>query len=506
MYSDETFRVGDDYLYRTWTADDGTERCVQLEPDIWDLRLMKEGDFDKDQHLLLAEISRGFDMDQYDAEWHSEILFQCQFRIFGVVTVKGDGALSSAMLSRDDAPLLDIVKSSLHLDVLHMKPQPTSLDFFQLLERRALEAASHPHHLRKALALDYFLSPDDQPFKISPRLYRAAAEADLRLSNRASLCFAMLSVHVLFQVDPVSLPAHDLALTDWATKARVRIQYYHTSLIKLQDELDSEVEATRGILRNRIKTRFRAKKLQMQYVHEMDINVLRYMATGSLSSSPDSIMPVFHHPLGWLGERLNASVAALTEAENASHPYSDRRDFDIFTRVTGHYPRDPLFDEKNPIDDEVRLLVPLPKPVGLFYPVNRFVRHDNFDEDVPDESHTGNDESGDRARNQPLEPANIHYGELSEEVAFDFSESHLVLDCAVMQLRKELPTLRPIKDCELVEMFEQPEWFCPTKKYYLLSLTTARNISREYLPGVPCPSELAIRSKGRFVWLESLDR
>lgn len=320
-----------------WWSEDNQQRALQLETNMWDIRLTRDSDTYEDEFDLDKETHEDYERDPYTAEWRNELIFQCQVRILGVLTIGDEKTQNYAPDFSDRAAFRDVVRMYMGLDAEEMKPFPHSLDFFQLLGERALQATRNPHWLRETLAIDYFLWPDDQRYKISPRLYRAAAAADLKLEPpifRRRGCY-LSALYVLFEIDPLSLPRTDPALLCWAGRARRRIMNYRGVLVDLKEDVDKMRQVRGGgILRNSDTNRFRALKLDNKYCYDMDRRILRYMKTGSLTVKVDNRAPSFAEILPWHGEQVKPSVTALEVAEWAACFETDPFDVDIFQLPT----------------------------------------------------------------------------------------------------------------------------------------------------------------------------
>ncbi|KIX07928.1 uncharacterized protein Z518_02582 [Rhinocladiella mackenziei CBS 650.93] len=329
-------RVDVDTLFgRCWWAKDEQSRSWQLEPDIFDIRLTRDADIYDDPLDQEADDDEDYMQDSFTAEWNTELILQCQMRIFGVVTIGEEKRQSHVPDFHDDDPFRRVVEEYSGLNIEKMKPQPLTLDFWQLLDERAVRATRNSHWLRETLAIDYFFSPEDQPYHVSPRLYRAAAAADLQLEHPMSCKRGSYVpvLYVLFSIDPLSLPKTDPILLAWAAKARSRVLDFHERLVVIRDLIEDLREEQHGTLRDRHRNRYRAIKLEYKYNYEMDLKILRYIKTGSLMMKVDTFAPDFAEPLGWLGERLNPSPEALAKAENADFPNAERWDVDIFNEA-----------------------------------------------------------------------------------------------------------------------------------------------------------------------------
>lgn len=496
---------------RCWWAEDEQRRMWQLEPDIFDIRLTRDADIyhgpsdeeDDDQDYF---------QDSFTAEWNAELVLQCQMRIFGVLTIGEEKRQNLVPDFSDDAPFRCVVEEYSGLDIENMKPQPLTLDFWQLLDERAVRATRNSHWLRETLAIDYFFSPEDQRYSVSPRLYRAAAAADLRLENsivnkRGSYVPVL---YVLFMIDPLSLPRIDPILLAWAAKARGRVLGFRERLMDLRDEIEDLRDERDGTLRNKYRNKYRAMKLEYKHCFEMDLNVLRYIRTGSLTMKVDAFAPAFAEPLSWLGERLNPSPEALAVAEMADFPSADRWDVNIFEEglddnsLFGNYVDPGLLledafsflghDEMRPeadhlvdkaIRDESRNALMAYDGYYRSWHHDDYQRlfdgyHDVRDDNEEDEDDDDDDdgwvtdeeaEDGNDDDEVSEKPANIHYGEEPREDEFYVSEDLMAIDWVVKQPDRLHPIPPLIKDTELPNpSLGPPEWFHAAEKPYLEEL------------------------------------
>ena len=193
---------------RAWWAEDMDGRSWQLETCMWDIRLVRHIDLYDNEMAREADHKPLFCGNAFHAEWTTDLSLQFQLRIFGVLTVGNEKSQSLEKGSRSSDPFRHVVKSLAGLSAEDIRIQPSSLDYWQLLDERATRATRNAQWLRETLAIQYFFYPEDQPFKISPALYRAAALADVNLGEPLYTDRGTYNpvFYMLFQVDPFSLP------------------------------------------------------------------------------------------------------------------------------------------------------------------------------------------------------------------------------------------------------------------------------------------------------------
>ena len=323
----------------TWWAEDEEKRKWQLETCMWDIRLVRGSDIDEDEMVLDGENREAYSKDPFTAEWQNELIFQCEMRLLGVLTFGDEKSFNSHLHHVD--PFRKIIESVMGLDMQDLDQQASATDVWQLLDDRAVRASRNAHWLRETLAIQYFFYPEDQAFKVSPRLYRAAAIADLKLewpiyTRRGSYVPVL---HVLFEADPFSLPRTDPTLLAWTARARKRIVDFYDHMELLRNEVEHQREMRLGTLKTRDRNKYLSIKLEHKYRYEQDWKIINYITTGAMGDTPpNGLAPKFTEPLAWLGERLSPSPKALAEAENAQYPHASKREVDIFEDVQNAYP------------------------------------------------------------------------------------------------------------------------------------------------------------------------
>ncbi|KIW98819.1 uncharacterized protein Z519_00482 [Cladophialophora bantiana CBS 173.52] len=418
-----------------WWARDNEGRSWHVETTMWDVRLRRrsevnESRFNDNDHAAPGSY-------RFLSDWQYELVIQCQMRIFGVLTIGKEKMQNRLPDLPDNTPFLRVIEYYTGLNIEGRKPTPSSLDVWELLENRAVWATRNSQWLRETLAIDYFFRPEDQPFKVSPRLYRAAAAADVMLEHRIFKRRGSFvpALYVLFSIDPLSLPRTEPAFLS-------------------------------GKLSIRNENHYRTIKVERKFNYEMDVRILHYVETGSLETIPDAFAPDFNVPLGWHGERLNSFPAALAEAEMAGFPNADLRDIDIFN----HHPDDHHNPGINFVDgmDGALSFLHGKRYTRADYQLDnlacsesryalttydayyRSIRHDGY-QGIFNRSQDDNEE----------EPVNIHYGEEPRENQFDLpSDEIAAIDWVVSRLDKKYPIPPLIKDTELAEPLRgPPEWF-----------------------------------------------
>ena len=314
-----------------WWAQDEEKRSWQLETDMWDILLLRDSDIRDDEKAEDEEDEEAYERDAFTAEWRHELVLQFQMRFLGVLTF-GDEKSFYGTLHRTE-PFRRVIQSLMGFDSEAENPKTPATDFWQLLDDRAILATRNAHWLRETLAIEFYFYPEDQPFKVSPRLYRAAALADINLERVVSAKRGSYVpvLYALFEVDPLSLPKKDPALCVWAKRARRRILQFFDSLQSLREEVEEMTEVRRRPLKNRDRNKFRSFKLEHIHKYEQDWKIVTYLTSGVLDEAePKRLAPKFTEHLQWMGERLNSSSRILDEAEKIEHNRASQRDVDIF--------------------------------------------------------------------------------------------------------------------------------------------------------------------------------
>ncbi|EXJ64964.1 hypothetical protein A1O7_01303 [Cladophialophora yegresii CBS 114405] len=499
-------------LGRCMSGEDEDNRWLQLETCMWDVRLQRDSDIYEDEQEKDAAIDRNYDLNAYTADWDFELIFQCQMRVFGVLTL-GDEKAQSYNLHYNDA-FRNVVAQIIGSDTEDVQQQP-SLDFWRLLDERALRATRNANWLRETLAIEYFFYAEDQPYKVSPRLYRAAALADIILEESS---YTEGSIHVpvlyvLFQVDPRGLPREDPALLGWAAKARKRILDFFDNLGDLQCEVAEQRHKRGDTLNNGDWWRYSALELEYRFRYEMDWKIASYIKTGSLGESlPDPSAPDFTQPLEWLGERLNSWPKALDEARKLSYPTLRGKDVDIFHGDVGEtwdhpFPSEQedveqaLYDHFDTIDIEIEwdanfrldrisraeAHYALTTPDAYYQSDSNttydglFARHglwtmDESESDGEENTVSNEWDNEDEYEEQNNIDAEGHVGWMNnlrhgllDETPIEVHRNLWGLDFAVMFPNDFHPM--PSTDTELIEpVYGPPQWFHPAEKPYFEEL------------------------------------
>jgi hypothetical protein len=501
-----------------FSATDSAKRSWQLEPCMWDIRITRHSDVYKDaedEYEADLALDEAYDEDALTAQWAEDLVREYQMRFLGVMTIGDEKWNGKCIIFDEDERFGNVIELYSGLNIKELQPQPSTLDFFELLEERALRATRNTHWLRETLALDYYLRPEFEPFKISPQLYRTAAAVDMKLERQQILQrhYFTSAIHVLFNLDPSSLPRTDTALRRWEEYAVTRLVRYHNDLSKLQIDVCERRGSTRnGVLRRRDANRFRACKVTRMYCYEMDLKVLKYIRTGEVESAPASASPDFTEPLPWLGEKLSPWSTIVDHFGTEAFPNAMSRDLDILAESLDnhdHYHQD-FFDEIEPhldghlsllTEDEVwdeECMLDSRRGVGLDQ-VLEAIAHKairTFDSSYQswyyyngrkmdmatsgwdlhgsdnDEDFNNVNESDDNlpriatVHDSHNPPQNIHYGEYDRSDPMAVDENFMAMDRVVMRLAEPFG-----KDTDLPNpMFRPPKWFQKADKAYMQEL------------------------------------
>jgi hypothetical protein len=221
----------------------------------------------------------------YDTDtWTEFDIFRLRCNAFGSKQLKA-GQLNDYYL--DDTPFSEIVGRALNI----RDPEPTkpTLDLWERHESQMMDAAKcgREKELRDILQLDYFFYPEDAPYRISPRLFRAAAKADV---GDSEIDWKGRNLHVLFDIDPFSLPRGDRALKQWASFAASRCRSHKRGMRRLKRQLAAwPVESS--LLSSLKKKALKKEMRQEEYWHNRDVAMLRYIRYGVLDFHPDLLSP-----------------------------------------------------------------------------------------------------------------------------------------------------------------------------------------------------------------------
>ncbi|KIV77801.1 hypothetical protein PV11_09581 [Exophiala sideris] len=109
---------------RAWWTKDEQQRDVQLETNMWDIRLEHDSDRYEDEWEQEEEESEDYQRDFYTAEWRHELVFQCQLRILGVLTIGEEKMQNCAPDFPGDAPFRDVVQMYMGLEGQEMESRP----------------------------------------------------------------------------------------------------------------------------------------------------------------------------------------------------------------------------------------------------------------------------------------------------------------------------------------------------------------------------------------------
>ena len=134
------------------------------------------------------------------------------------------------------------------------------------------------------MATDYYLYPEDSPFKISPSIYRRAAIRDLgsdlnEIGTGSIESYALISVAQLFLLDPRSLPRTDPILLLWACATKLDLETY-------SEMWEDSRQALAHIDANDLPHPPDQKdRVRSTFIYQTHLDVLRYIKDGSLRST-----------------------------------------------------------------------------------------------------------------------------------------------------------------------------------------------------------------------------
>ncbi|KEF62343.1 uncharacterized protein A1O9_00315 [Exophiala aquamarina CBS 119918] len=190
---------------------------------------------------------------------------------------------------------------------------------------------------RQQVAIDYFLSPENSPFRIPSLTFRRAAVSDLRnrhcperrdgIGHHFRPCF----IHFIFEIDPTSLPRKDPIVLRWAVRACERIRHFGDAYQRdriehrehgVYDEGDWEYQSTR---RNQVFAK---------YTFDVEVRMIRYIKTGENPYPPDCPAPYLHNPITQLEATLVPGIDMAGDDENdiVEDDYSDEEEIAALNR------------------------------------------------------------------------------------------------------------------------------------------------------------------------------
>jgi hypothetical protein len=216
--------------------------------------------------------------------WTDFDIFRLRCNAFGSKQLNA-GLLEDRYL--DDTPFREIVGHA--LDIGDPEPTEQSMDLWERHENQMMHAAKfgNEKELRDLVQVDYFFYPEDVPYRISPRLFRAAAKADV---GDSEIDWKGRNLHVLFDVDPFSLPRGDRAFKRWASFAAYRCRSHEEEMRYLNRQLVTwPIDSS--LLDSLKKKALQRRMRQMEYWHDRDVAILRFIRHGVLDFRPDLLSP-----------------------------------------------------------------------------------------------------------------------------------------------------------------------------------------------------------------------
>lgn len=222
------------------------------------------------------------DEEEQDTDEACEKARQWSLQLQGVGSIRLRSELLAASYDDDDhfRLLVDQAILSIHHNIL---PQPAPTDRWEYLEKSMLQAVSD-HDLdllQELLEINYFFWPEDAPFKISPRLFSAAAQR-----------YYIRAIRYLFQVDPTSLPLDNLFIAQHAevlceeSKA-LRRRRLRARMVRRQKRAEGKVYSEESLKR--------AAQLDswLEYQETTGAAFSHYVYTGGLMQRANPLSPDF---------------------------------------------------------------------------------------------------------------------------------------------------------------------------------------------------------------------
>jgi hypothetical protein len=257
--------------------------------------------------------SRSRDYDDEGYPWEVTEHWRLEFHPFGDIsfeTSKLDDSYPEGTLFRD------LVHRS--FGICGISVRQSALGMWQRLEGRLYDAIAigDTTKLRHLLQMDYFLRPEDLPYKIPTQLYRAAAQSDYNRLRDGDEILQLL-LHVLFSIDPHSLPRGAAEIRRWAILAQNRVRSYAQD--RHLARVDLKWEQREDDLTERAKKEARNDMREKDYVQKMDMEILRFLGMGELARKPNMISPSFAPPVLWLpNEAVNEKEILAEDDEEVA--------------------------------------------------------------------------------------------------------------------------------------------------------------------------------------------
>ena len=278
---------------------------------------------------------------------------------------------------------------------------------------------------RQKVAIDYFLSPEQSPFRIPAQTFRRAAVSDLRsrrhCERRGELGYYFIPrfIHFLFEVDPISLPREDPILLRWVVRACQRIRHfgdaYQRDRITHRD-LGGYHEGEwdyQSIRRNQVLAK---------YTFDVEVRMVHYVKTGENPYPLDCPAPHLHNPITHLEATLvpGIDMAGDNEPNIVEDDYSDEEEIASLDR----WHREQVRFGPNP-------------------PELSFLDHDDYRvQRVPDDD----DKASDSGASESWEDNNLgipkEVEDLEESVYWETN------DLGIAALHRRDNTLKPVDDFE----------------------------------------------------------
>jgi hypothetical protein len=222
-------------------------------------------------------------------------------------------------------------------------PHPKQTDRWEYLETSMLDAILKEQVLilQGLLEINYFFWPEDAPFKLSPRLFIAAAQQD-----------GDEMLYLLFQVDPTSMPRNERNLR-WTAK-----YLEDHSIITKEDRLAERMKrrehrANGGVYSEEALRLAAQLDCWREYTEQLDEAIAHYVWTGCLMGkheplSPDFLVRTRHTRMEGICEsRLFGCEEDRWLAEKSEHVCSSAKSQEAYDSDLDDWPPWDEFDLKS---------------------------------------------------------------------------------------------------------------------------------------------------------------
>jgi hypothetical protein len=220
--------------------------------------------------------------EEEDADQEYEAATRWHLRLLGI----GSTPLRSDLLQGpyDEHDHFRLLVNETLLSFPGIKPlHPKRTDRWEYLERSMLDAILKEEvlALQGLLEINYFFWPEDAPFKLSPRLFIAAAQQD-----------GDETLYLLFQVDPTSMPRNERNLR-WSAKY-LEDNGNITKKARFEERMKRrEFRANGGVYSEEALKLAAQLDCWREYTAQLDEAIAHYVWTGCLMRKHEPLSPDF---------------------------------------------------------------------------------------------------------------------------------------------------------------------------------------------------------------------